>query len=62
MRTYTLREKDVSCSAQRSHEELFEQVMREQSASLFHYIYRFIGDYDAASCIPSCRACTRTTR
>ncbi len=49
MRTYTLREKDVSCSAQRSHEELFEQVMREQSASLFHYIYRFIGDYDAAS-------------
>jgi RNA polymerase sigma factor (sigma-70 family) len=49
MRTGATEAKDVSCSAQRSHEEIFEQVMREQSASLFHYIYRFMGDYDLAS-------------
>jgi len=29
--------------------ELFELVMREQRAALFHFIYRFVGDYDTAS-------------
>ncbi len=29
--------------------ELFEQVMREQSAALFHFVHRFVRDYDAAS-------------
>jgi RNA polymerase sigma-70 factor, ECF subfamily len=37
------------CSAQKSQREIFEQVMRDHSAALFHYIYRFVGDYDAAS-------------
>jgi len=36
-------------SAQRGNGEIFEQAMRDHSASLFHYIYRFVGDYDTAS-------------
>lgn len=39
----------LACAARRSDAELFEKVMSEQRASLFHYIYRFLGDYDAAS-------------
>ncbi len=49
MRKRVANDPEVSCSAQRSNQEIFEQAMRDHNASLFHYIYRFVGDYDAAS-------------
>lgn len=41
-------QEDVS-HAQRSYGERFEQAMRDYSASLFHYISRFVGNDDTAS-------------
>jgi RNA polymerase sigma-70 factor (ECF subfamily) len=49
MRKRVTSDQEISCSAQRSNGEIVEQAMREHSTSLFHYIYRFVGDYDAAS-------------
>jgi RNA polymerase sigma factor (sigma-70 family) len=48
MRKRITSDQTLSRSAQRSNAELFEHIMREQSAALFHYISRFVGDYDAA--------------
>ncbi|HEY7349004.1 MAG TPA: sigma-70 family RNA polymerase sigma factor [Ktedonobacterales bacterium] len=49
MRQHATIHQEAARAAQRSSGELFEQVMREQSAPLFHYISRFVNDYDAAS-------------
>jgi RNA polymerase sigma factor (sigma-70 family) len=49
MRKAVISDQPILCAARRSYTDLFEKTMREQSASLFHYIYRFLGDYDAAS-------------
>ncbi len=49
MRKRVTSDQELSRCALKSNQELFEQVMREQSAPLFHYIYRFMGDYDTAN-------------
>lgn len=49
MPRHVIIDQEAARAAQQSNAELFEQVMRQHSAALFHFIYRFVGDYDAAS-------------
>jgi len=49
MPRHAIIDQEAARSVQHSNAELFEHLMRHHSAALFHFIYRFVGDYDAAS-------------
>jgi RNA polymerase sigma factor (sigma-70 family) len=38
-----------ACQADQPQDIFFEQLVRQYNTALFHFIYRFLGDYDAAS-------------
>ncbi len=49
MRKHAAIDQEATRAARQNSGELFERLMREHSAVLFHFVYRFVGDYDAAS-------------
>ncbi len=49
MRKGIISDQQAGHATQQGHRELFEQLMREHSAALFHFVSRFVGDYDVAS-------------
>ena len=40
---------EQGCQPDQPQDIVFEQLVRQYSASLFHFIYRFLGEYDAAN-------------